>query len=249
MTDEQITHLRALVAQNELDQALTELMDLGKDREWQPQVILFSSRWHALQKEVRDGLIYPQNVPVDRNRLIYSFLELLNEIDAEAASARLQALPGEESPRAVVRQLLDVLAETRRGFNGQLQVRDLLVSKLKERLDIRRHIPLEDFIEQYYEEMTEEERKLHQSMRHFTEAIIAKYNRRALELVIRHPGLREDIPQLAQLDRHLIVWLGKFEGLFQITPGMGLVYAGVKEKVPFPRGIEKQLQAFLDKEE
>jgi hypothetical protein len=246
MTESQLSRLRKLVSQDELDQALQELTSLADGQSWQSQVILFSSRWHAFKKEVRAGLIYPQNIPVDRNRLSYSFLELLNEIEEEGATARLQAMPEQESPHAVVRQLLEVLAESKKGFTGQIQVRDLLVKKLKERLEITRYVPLEEFIEQHYDQMTAEERQLHASMRHFTEHIIARYNRRALELVIRHPELKEDIPKLAQLDRHLIVWLGKFEGLFQITPGMGLVYAGVIEKVPFPRGIEKELQAYLD---
>ena len=54
------------------------------------------------------------------------------------------------------------------------------------------------------------------------------------------------MPRLSDLRTHLVVWLNKYDGLFVSTPEMCVLYVGVEDGVPFPRGIERSIQEWLD---
>ncbi|MEL6629757.1 MAG: hypothetical protein AAFQ92_30075, partial [Bacteroidota bacterium] len=117
---------------------------------------------------------------------------------------------------------------------------------LKNRLSVDERLEYEDFLDRYYTHMNDEELASHQSIREFTERILNKYNRKALELILGNEELKESVPKLHELERHLLVWIGKFETAFKEQPAISLVYVGVKEKVPFPPGIERELKEYLE---
>lgn len=245
MRYEELSRIRQLLAEDQMEEATAALLNAVTGPPWREQAILLSSRWRSFQKELRQGLVYADHAAVDKNRIVYGYLGLLTEIEEKLAEDYLHGLDPLAASKEAAEQLLGVLAESYRGFSEQVKVRDLLARQLKERLGPVDHVFFEDLFERHYDQMNEDERKLHASIRHFTQNVIARYNQRALELVIRHPAMKEEVPLLRALERHLLVWLGKFEGLFQITPGMSLVYAGVKERVPFPSGVERQLRTYL----
>ena len=95
--------------------------------------------------------------------------------------------------------------------------------------------------------MDDEDLGYHLSIRDYTHNILYKYNRKALELLFANQHIIEEIPRLKELERHLLVWLGKYESVFHSNLSISLVYVGVKEKVPFPAGIEGELEEYLAK--
>ena len=116
---------------------------------------------------------------------------------------------------------------------------------MRKRLGISEHLEYERFFQRYHDRMDEEERHLHKTIRAYTSDALSKYNRRILDLLEQNPGLLQAVERLSELKRHLVVWFAKFNGVFSTSPSMCLVYVGVEEKVPFPKGIEDELQAYI----
>jgi hypothetical protein len=150
------------------------------------------------------------------------------------------------SNRELVKKLLEILKETEKGFSAQNKIRNQLYNIVKGRLGIAGYPQYEDFFTQYYPDMNSDELELHATLRYYTENILNNYNRKALELILGNEELMQAVPKLKALEKHLLVWLGKFEQLFHRFPSHGLIYAGVKEQVPFPHGIERELKAYLN---
>jgi hypothetical protein len=161
---------------------------------------------------------------------------------------KVEPLPPEsETEEALaVKELLDILATSYVTFVAQCRVRDDLVSMMRERLKITEELEYERFFARYYALMNDEERQLHSTIRNYTAGILSQYNRHALEILQQHSELSKQINSLPDLKRHLIIWLSKYEGVFQHTASMCLVYVGVEEGVPFPRGVERELESYLD---
>jgi hypothetical protein len=96
--------------------------------------------------------------------------------------------------------------------------------------------------------MAPEEYRLHATMRNYTATVLSEYNKKALSLIEQHPSLQEKIPRLKELWRHLNAWQNKYENVFKYAPSIGLIYVGVVEKIPFPKGIEVEIEEYIQTE-
>jgi hypothetical protein len=161
------------------------------------------------------------------------------------SAPRFQAAVNAPADVLAARELLDVLDTTRTTFQAQCRVRNKLVAMMRRRLKIAHRYQYEEFFNRYYSEMDDEERHLHSTIRAYTANVLSEYNQRALEIIRNNPRLDEHIPSLHELRRHLIVWISKYQGVFHVSPQMCLVYVGVEERVPFPKGIERELYSYL----
>ena len=145
-----------------------------------------------------------------------------------------------------VNDLLNTLETTYTTFLAQADIRDELFKMMRKRLGIFDNPQYEDFFRLYYPQMNPEERHLHDTMRGYTVHVLNEYNGHALKLLEQYPALKQQIARLGDLERHLIVWKGKYEGVFLPSPFMSLCYVGVRENVPFPSGIEDELRSYLN---
>lgn len=150
-----------------------------------------------------------------------------------------------DSPQHVAQEILDLLDIAGTTFIAQSRIRNKLVEMLYKRLHIQQSYEYEELFSRYYDQMAPEERHYHTSMRSYTTNILANHNKQVLEMINAHDELVKLIPSLKQLRQHLTLWVSKYEGLFQTSPHMALVYIGVEEGVPFPHGVEQDLRQFI----
>jgi hypothetical protein len=68
---------------------------------------------------------------------------------------------------------------------------------------------------------------------------------RILNLLNANPELSNKLNRLTELKNHLIVWKAKYDSVFLDDESMSLLYVGVKEKVPFPVGIEEDIKTLM----
>ena len=99
---------------------------------------------------------------------------------------------------------------------------------------------------QYYDQLSKNELFEFKQIRAITETTLQTRNRDTLSILEANPGLLDAVPRLSDLRTHLVVWLNKYDGLFVSTPEMCVLYVGVEDGVPFPRGIERSIQEWLD---
>jgi hypothetical protein len=104
----------------------------------------------------------------------------------------------------------------------------------------------EDFFFQYYDQLTKSELFEFRQIRAITETTIQTQNRDTWRILQANPTLIDAIPRLNDLRVHLTVWLNKYDGLFVNTREMCVLYTGVQDGVPFPRGIERSIQDWLE---
>ncbi|MBX7108176.1 MAG: toll/interleukin-1 receptor domain-containing protein [Chitinophagales bacterium] len=149
------------------------------------------------------------------------------------------------APADAAHQLKDLLKTTSVTFLAQAQLRDELYQAMTIRLQIKERLEYEPFFMKYYSKMNKEERHLYSIVRAYTKDVLYEYNQKALELIQSNRSLIAQIPQLQDLHDHLEVWLSKFRADFESKPEMCLVYVGVHEKVPFPKGIEAELDNYI----
>lgn len=145
-----------------------------------------------------------------------------------------------------IKRLLDVLKTSYTTFVAQCRVRNELVDTMYRRLDIKERREYERFFSLYYEQMNDEERHMHSIIRVYTANVLSQYNTHALQILEDHPELVEKIKLLPELRQHLTLWLAKYKGILERYPHVCLVYVGVEERVPFPRGVELELQSYLN---
>ncbi len=149
-----------------------------------------------------------------------------------------------EEARAI-KKLLEILRTSYKTFVAQCRVRDEVFEAMRKRLEIDEHMEYERFFSRYYKRMDDEERHLHSIIRSYTANILSEYNARALQILEEHPDLLEQVKLLPQLKEHLTIWLGKYKGVLQASESACLIYVGVEEEVPFPKGVEDNLEAYL----
>ena len=152
----------------------------------------------------------------------------------------------QERPEVLAaKELLTTLETTYTTFLSQAAIRNDLYDMMKERLGVAGDLEYEDFFSFYFAQMNEEERRLHETIRSYTIHVLREYNGRALTIAEQYPVLKQHIPRMQELERHLVIWKAKYEGVFLSTPSMSLCYVGVRENVPFPHGIEDELREYL----
>ena len=136
-------------------------------------------------------------------------------------------------------QLYTLLIDTNKNFRDQVQLRDQLANLLEKRQPEDKTLPFEDMFEKNYNNMNEEENNLFNQIRQRTE-LMKSYNSRMLRLLTGMCRF-DDLVEIKVLKEHLEVWIKKFDEKFK-DPNVGLIYVGVKEKKPFPTGIERIIE-------
>lgn len=249
-----INAIRILISKGRINKALLILVDQFQAHILKDSIIALSARYNLLEEKKSRRAITSENATVEENIITYNILNLLNEIDVIQADVILVNVNQALDEKSALKKLLEILNEAYLGFSSQSTIRDKLYNDIKKRLDIEETLEYEDFFHRYYSKMNSEELEYHNSIRDYTINILNKYNKKALELILGNDTLIEKVPTLKKLERHLLVWLGKFERLFKNTPSLSLVYVGVDEshpiprkKVPFPFGIEDELKKYLEK--
>lgn len=143
-----------------------------------------------------------------------------------------------------LRQLLEYLRASYIGFQAQAHNRNQLFEKMKRRLNIKENFQYEDFFSHYYDDMNRWEKRQHGIIRKYTD-IMKINNERSLETIKKWPSLKDAIPLIEGLKDHLVLWLDKYHHIFLDDQTMCLVYVGITEKKPFPRGIENEIEVYL----
>ncbi len=156
-----------------------------------------------------------------------------------------RAEPTGRSTADDVRELLRLLATAGTAFQAQSRLRTRLVRMVCVRLGIPLRQEFETFFLHYYDLLTAEERFLHQRLRALT-ATIQRANTQASAIAERLM-IDGQVPSLQRLREHLAIWLDKYEHVFLHAPHMALVYLAVDEGVGFPKNVEAELAAFLER--
>ncbi len=78
-----IAHLKELVSQNKLAEAIANLQDLFQGSQALNEVILQSSRFNQLKESIRTGTIRLEDANIERNKLTLALLEIIDEFTAE----------------------------------------------------------------------------------------------------------------------------------------------------------------------
>lgn len=240
-----VNEIRTYISEGKLKVAISHLWQNFREGAFRDDATLIKGRLETLQDKVIAGVMSGTETTLEENRISYSLLSLLNKIQESETEASLKDVDRQLDNKALIEKLLDILEETFEGFQAQAKIRNRLYQGLRNRLSVDEHLEYEDFFNKYFSRMNDEELASHRSIREFTERILNKYNRKALELILGNEELKESVPKLHELERHLLVWIGKFETAFKEQPAISLVYVGVKEKVPFPSGVERELREYL----
>lgn len=177
----------------------------------------------------------------DTSSVLLEAITLFYKQEMEPAETAIQSGTGETE---LLIQLLEYLEASYVGFKAQIHNRDELYRRVKSRLTITEQMSHEDFFATHFDDMNAFEKRLHKVIRKYTEYIKAN-NEEALKIVSKLKHLDKKIPGFPKLRRHLDFWLHKYDTLFMNDPAMCLVYTGVGEKIPFPKGVETEVKDYL----
>jgi len=148
--------------------------------------------------------------------------------------------------RAAIATINGHLDATRAAFIAQARRRNDLVEAMRKRLKIIEQLEYERFFFRYYERMDEEELFEFAQIRAITEGTLHDNNRSILEIIEGNPSVRDELPILAALRRHLILWLNKYDKVFLKSEKMSILYVGVEDGVPFPKGVDEAVSHWLN---
>lgn len=85
MNTSKSTELKNLIANNQLAEAFDELYLLITNKEQEDELILLKSKTNDLSRQVRLGLIDYATSTLERNKIIYALLELINYLEDKSA--------------------------------------------------------------------------------------------------------------------------------------------------------------------
>lgn len=173
-------------------------------------------------------------------------LEAINNFYKQEMDLAETDLAVQQDDGELLLQLLESLEASLVGFRAQIYNRDELYKRIRNRLGIAEKMPYEDFFATHYDLMNLYEKRLHKVIRNYTEYIKAN-NEQSKFLVLKLRHLDREIPKLPRLRRHLDFWLHKYDTLFLHDPAMCLLYTGVGDKMPFPKGVEAEVVKAVEK--
>jgi len=147
--------------------------------------------------------------------------------------------------RRAMEEIAREMQTTRTAFVAQCRRRDQLVQMMKERLKLRGGLEYENFFFRYFSDLNDEERFQFDQLRAMTEGPLHYGNQKMLDVIEKQPRVLEEIPALADLRQHLVFWLNKYEKVFLKKTEMCLLYTGVEDGVPFPDGLDRKVEKWL----
>lgn len=148
--------------------------------------------------------------------------------------------------REAIKEIRRLLENTRTAFVAQCRRRDDLVRAVESRLDVRNEMEFEKFFFRYYQQMDEAERFEFDQIRAITEGPLLEGNQSILTILNDNTQLLDKVPALTDLRQHLVFWLNKYERVFVFNRAMCVLYTGVEDAVPFPRGVEDAVSRYLE---
>ncbi len=144
-----------------------------------------------------------------------------------------------------MQSLQQVMAVTKQAFISQVYRRNELGELLAQRFELKQEDSWEKRFYNLYDQMNEAERFLCQQTRAYTEGPLFENNRAALQLMLDHAAIVEELPLAQDLITHLTIWLNKYERVFKGSERMCLLYVGVEDGAAFPSGFDEQLADWL----
>jgi TIR domain len=180
-----------------------------------------------------------------QNRILNELAVVLGQKILRKTRPALPEQPRLTDAQSALKDIRRHLALTSRAFMAQAQQRDDLVLAITRRLRIRSNLEYEKFFFRYYPDLTREERFEFDRIRAITEGALKTSNEAIFDLIEKHPELMGYIPSLVALHQHLVFWLNKFQRVFTQHPEMCLLYTGVEDAVPFPEGVENDIDRWL----
>jgi hypothetical protein len=172
-------------------------------------------------------------------------LEAINHFYVREMEESTAAQPLMTNEKDLLIQLIEHLEAGFVGFKAQIHNRNELYERVRSRLKIVEELQYEDFFATYFEEMNTYEKRLHKIIRNYTKYIKVN-NEQSRTIVIQLKHLDKQIPKFHDLRRHLDFWLHKYDTMFDSDPAICLIYTGVGEKSPFPKGVEIEISKFLE---
>ncbi|MBK9962735.1 MAG: hypothetical protein IPP06_15860 [Saprospiraceae bacterium] len=183
MKDKVLNNSRINISKNNLE---TALLDMLKYLEGNPKVnelIIISQNFHLFSEDKRKGVLPYEQQVLQQNRIANSLLELINQIDKENTENYFKNFTPLEETTLVLKELVDILEVTYGAFIAQAKIRNLLMCNMVNRLKIKELPQYEVFFSTYFSKMNNEELRLHNTIRSYTENVLGRYNQQALDLV------------------------------------------------------------------
>jgi TIR domain len=181
----------------------------------------------------------------EQNRILNQLaIDVDTALRSSPAGGSAVGVKGDDTSTAV-KAIQRQLSTTWTTFVAQAHRRDDLVAALERRLRKKLDLEYEKLFFRYYKELIPEERFEFDQIRAMTEGPLYDGNRKILDLLEAQPHLVDEIPMLTDLRQHLVFWLNKFDRVFRVRPEMCLLYTGVEDAVPFPGGLDRQIDEWL----
>ncbi|MBK7869267.1 MAG: hypothetical protein IPJ74_00605 [Saprospiraceae bacterium] len=238
---ELIDRIHEAVIENELAKALKELKKIAKETNHQNAIILLISQLKEAEREqmldIEDERVISKKV----NRIRLGILELLNELSAQETAGG-----GNQEEIEILEDLLEGLEINTQTFLAQTRLRKKLTTSLFERHPELNKQELVSMLSSSYDQMSKQEQRLHHAIRGYTKNVTRLYNEQALKILTAHPEIKDKVKRLKKLEQHLVIWKSKYESIFEQDDTVCLVYIGVEERVPFPKGIENDIREYLN---
>jgi hypothetical protein len=147
--------------------------------------------------------------------------------------------------RQAMNEIAKYLQNTGAAFVAQSRRRNQLVAMIEDRLKVKENLEYENFFFRYYGKLNDEEKFQFEQIRAMTEGPLHDGNQKILSIIEGHPQVLEEIPRLVALRQHLVFWLNKYDKVFAKRPEMCLLYTGVEDQVPFPKGLDLEVAQWI----
>lgn len=238
---ELIENIHEYVIENRLEDALYELKKIAGGIDQLNSTVLLISQLKEVEREQMLGIEDERVISRKVNRIRLGILELLNGLSDQ------KAVSGEDRQEIeILEDLLEGLEINTQTFLAQTRLRKKLTTSLFARHpELKKH-ELVSMLSENFDKMTDEEKRLHQTIRGYTQNVTRPYNEEALNILTMHPDLKTKVKRLKKLEQHLVIWKSKYESTFEGDKTVCLVYIGVEERVPFPKGIENDIREYLE---
>ena len=182
----------------------------------------------------------------EQNKILNEIsLAVDQDLQRSQASARSRQDLGTDTLSAM-KEINKHLKNTGAAVRAQYRRRDMLAKMIEDRLEVKQELEYENFFFRYYGKLNDEEKFQFEQIRAMTEGPLYEGNQNLLRIIEQHPQVVEEIPALADLIQHLVFWLNKYDKVFAKRPEMCLLYAGVEDGVPFPKGVEHKVEQWLE---
>jgi|GEM_PF-7025893 len=131
-------------------------------------------------------------------------------------------------------------------FIDQCKIRNRLLRSLEYDLKSFDWEKLEETLAGAYPTLNDEQNNLFSFIRAITENSLFKRNEEMLMLLKNNPSYFHELAEFQLLQSHLELWKSKFESHLKPRADYCLIYVGVKEKKPFPAGIEDKVDKVIE---